>query len=131
MSTLSLHTDAPARETLPDSRPRNRTGGLYRDGQWWTPVYCANCGHECGLVPEDTTTGCFFLCDKRCADTWSLVAGQMVLPDALWHDRVTNEMLERYGRLLGPLELIAALSDVNHPLTRLVRDRADLTPKAG
>lgn len=120
---------------LPESRARHRSkgakGAVERNGVWWEPVYCANCGRKIGIVPEENITSTFFLCDKRCADSWATVAGTMVEPDVLFFQRVADEQFERYGRLLGPLELLKALDDVNHPLSRLVRERLELTPKAG
>lgn len=116
---------------LPDSRTLRPTKGRYQLGAWWIPVYCANCGKECGLVPEKYTTSTFFLCDLRCSEEWGGEARQAASPDAAWHQRVVDEQLELCGRLLTPSEFIAALGDVNHPLTRLIRDRDALTPKAG
>jgi len=110
---------------LPDSRATNPKRGQYRDGQWWVPVYCANCGAELGIVPEPSTTFAFFLCDARCAETWAPKAGEMVEPDVVFFQTLLDEQLDRYGRELTATELMAALADETHPIHQLVRERHD------
>ena len=70
-------------------------------------------------MPEKHTTGAFFLCNQKCDEAWGAEARSGAIPDALWHQRVLDEQLALYGRALGPIELLNALGDVNHPLAKL------------
>lgn len=98
-------------------------------GQWWQPLYCANCGKHCGRVPEDSGHA-FYLCDP-CFRVHGTVAGTMVVPDEVFWATVREAQLEKYGRELTTAEMAAQLTDPDSFLSKLARDRAALTPTAG
>jgi hypothetical protein len=55
-------------EGLPDCRLHNRERNrVLRGRMWFDMVYCANCGHEGGLVTSDWTPHVFFICNE-CAE---------------------------------------------------------------
>lgn len=116
---------------LPDSRTRALTGLVWRGEGfgWWVPVFCANCGAAGGFVPEGVTH-VFYLCDTKCAPTLGHIEGLYTEPDTVFRAKILEEQMDRYGRELTPLELLAQLDDVNSPLSRMARERAQLTPSA-
>ncbi len=68
-------------DILPDSRPREVRGAVWRAGQgWWRPIFCANCGRPGGLVPQRACTFAFWLCDP-CWETHGAIAATMAVPD--------------------------------------------------
>lgn len=107
-------------DVLPDSR--GTTGSKQSiNGTWWVSVFCANCGKSGGYVPEENMTFAFYLCDP-CADKWGPIANTYVEPDEVFFRRVQEAQLEKYSRLLGPVELLRALEDANSPLAKLARE---------
>src|SRR6476660_5281004 len=107
-------------DLLPDCRTRTAPAGVNRGllGTW-LPVYCANCGADGGLVPEDTTTFLFYLCNT-CAETHGQVAGTMLMPDEVFFDLLAQEQIETCGRYLTPDEWERL--DTSHTLVKLVHD---------
>ena len=77
-------------DILPDSRPERPKGAKQINATWWMPIYCANCGHDGGLVPEDNMTFAFYLC-QSCADTWGPIAHTYMEPDAVFWRRVAED----------------------------------------
>lgn len=108
-------------DILPDTRGKT---GLKQsiNGTWWVPIFCANCGKPGGYVPEENMTFAFYLCDNPCAATWGPIANTYMEPDAVFFKRIELAQLEKYSRLLGPLELLQALEDANSPLAKLARE---------
>lgn len=106
---------------LPDSRPRERRGLVLRNGAWWTPVFCANCGADGGLVPEEGMTFAFYLCNP-CAETHGEIQGTVMIPDEVFWQKLREEQLEKYGRLLSPEELHAVAQSNTSPLATLIRE---------
>lgn len=102
-------------EILPDSRPREAKGIVYRLGVAWIPIFCANCGKPGGSVPEDSGHA-FYLCDSPCAEKWGQLAGTMAVPDEVFWARVTEEM--------GRAPQLADLADADSVLNTLARERA-------
>lgn len=123
-------------DILPDSRLKDHGTGHPKGskemvpGWWWVPIFCANCGQDGGLVPEQTTSGAFYLCDP-CEAAYGTIPGMAVMPDEVFWQRVQDETMEHYGRLLTPQETMEQLADPASLLSRLARDRAALTPAAG
>lgn len=119
---LSRHADV-----LPDSRAVRATGSVRGPGGAnWIPVYCHNCGVSAGLVPEENCTFAFFLCGpekNNCQEKWGIEAHHMVEPDTVFWERVAQEQLEKYARLLGPIELLKELEDAESPLAKLLKER--------
>jgi hypothetical protein len=113
------NADVPT-ELLPDSRPRVQRGTVFRGGVPWTPIYCANCGADGGLVPEENMTFAFYLCDP-CFEKHGAIAGTMAVPDQVFWKKVHEAMLEKYGRILTPLELEKVVAAGESPLAKLIR----------
>ena len=90
----------------------------------WVPIYCANCGVSGGAVPEDTCNFAFYLCES-CADKLPPIDGTYVEPDIVFWEKVRQAQLEEYGRELTNDEIIEALKDGNHMLSKLCRERGN------
>lgn len=115
-------------DILPDSRLKTVVtpkGAVWRNGSWWEPVFCANCGADGGLVPQENMTFMFYLCDP-CFETHGAIAGTYALPDEVFFQMVAEAQLEKHGRFLTEPELVAAIDDPFDPLSRLARDRVSI-----
>lgn len=114
-------------EVLPDSRPVAMRGTKRKRvvTPWgavnYIPVYCANCGKDGGMVPEENCTFVFYLCTP-CHEKLGPIVGTYAVPDEVWWERVRQAQLESYGRELTQSEIITELADVNSALSKLVRD---------
>jgi hypothetical protein len=107
-------------DLLPDSRMKTPSAGVNRGrAGTWLPVFCANCGADGGLVPEENMTFCFYLCNT-CAETHGQIAGMMLMPDEVFFAKVAEAQLERHGHYLTAEEW-ARLSATD-PLIRLVQE---------
>lgn len=115
-----------ALEILPDSRMKNPTNLRQHKGLMWQPLFCASCGTDKGggWVPElqANCTFAFYLCDE-CYGKYGTVAGTMVEPDVAFWDRVNAAQMEEFGRILEVPEIVEALKDGDHVLSKLARDR--------
>lgn len=109
---------------LPDSRPREQKKVVRLGRLNWVPIYCANCGADGGLVPEENCNFAFYLC-VPCADRWTPLAGTFMVPDEVFWKKVQDEQMEKYGRILEPGELAEVLKDESSSLSKLCKDRAD------
>ena len=67
-------------DILPDSRAKTTKGRVFQGGTTWVPVYCATCGKDGGLVPEQNMTFVFYQC-QPCADKTGELFGHYKLPD--------------------------------------------------
>ena len=114
---------------LPDTRLRNTKNVVRGAGMNWVPIFCANCGADGGLVPEENCNFAFYLCNP-CAEKFGDIEGTYIEPDAVFWQRVKEEQLAKYGRELTSAELVEVLKDENHPLTKLCKDRKILEQKA-
>jgi len=98
------------------------------NGIKWLPLFCANCGKDGGLVMETefdrVKNWAFFLCDP-CAEKWSPLVDHALAPDEVFWKKVREAQLEAFGRELTDVELVEALKDDNHILTKLSKDRHD------
>ena len=115
----------PARpEIYPDSRAKESKGVRWLNGMNWVPLFCANCGADRGWVPEDSLNCnfAFALCDP-CAEKWSPLTDTYLVPDYVFWENVKKEQLERYGRELTGPEVVEALKDDNHFLSKMAKDR--------
>lgn len=108
-------------DILPDSRPRVTRNVVMRGSVAWVPFYCANCGGEGGLCPEENMTFAFYLCNP-CAETHGAVANTQMVPDEVFWQRFADAQHEKYGRLLGEDELLRALDELDNPLAVLARE---------
>ncbi len=111
-----------ASDLLPDSRAREIRGRVFTPMGAFVPVFCANCGAEGGLCPEENMTFMFYLCNK-CAETHGPVAGTMMMPDEVFWQKLKNEQLERHGRYLTEQELAAVVEAGASPLATLINER--------
>jgi hypothetical protein len=116
-------------DLLPDSRlrvPRGIVRGehstSYKLMLNWAPIYCANCGRDGGAVPADTCNFAFYLCEP-CAEKLPPIEGTYVEPDIVFWQKVKEAQLEAYGQELTPAEIVEALKDGNHMLSKLARER--------
>jgi hypothetical protein len=107
---------------LPNSRMRESKNVISRAGVPWVPIFCANCGADGGWVPEQGSDFAFYLCNS-CAEKWAPLSGMMVIPDEVFWEKVKQEQIERHGRELTAVEIVEALKDEHHPLTKLARER--------
>lgn len=107
---------------LPTSIARETKNVIFRGGIPWVPIFCANCGKDGGLVPEETKQFAFYLC-LPCADKWSPQVDTMMVPDEVFWEEVKQAQLERMGREMTALEVMEALKDPNHFLSKLAKDR--------
>lgn len=116
---------------LPDSRSKVSARERFHPFLgWMVRIFCANCGHDGGLVPEDNCNFAFYLCDP-CAEKWSPLVDTMLVPDELFWQKVKQEQMEKYGRELTGAELAEILKDDSNPLTKLCKDRKDFNPFYG
>lgn len=111
------------RQVLPDSRAREGRGAVptCTPMGWMVPIYCANCGVEGGLVPEENTTFAFWLCNP-CFGAYGEIAGTMAMPDEVFWERLKQEQLEKYRRMLTPEELQDVAVANTTPLAALIRE---------
>jgi hypothetical protein len=111
-------------DLLPDSRLSGQgptvKRSVWRGNGWWQPIYCANCGKEGGLVPEENMTTVLWLCDI-CAETHGAIEGAVCVPDAVFYAKVELEQREKYGRLLTEQELVDVVAADASPLATLIK----------
>ena len=108
---------------LPDCRLVNAPAGTNRGcAGTWIPVFCANCGKDGGLVPEENTTFLFYLCNE-CAKTHGNIAGTMLMPDEIFYARLAEAQLEKYGHYLSPTEWGRIAEDPSDPLWTLLKEQ--------
>lgn len=110
-----------SKDTLPDSRARERKGGIRGpDGNTLIPIYCANCGCDYGMVPEKMITFAFALC-QPCADKFGPIAHMYQEPDAAFWERVENAQLEA-GKFLSVQELAVELDNPTSVMAKLAEE---------
>lgn len=108
---------------LPDCRLKQPKGIIcWPNGMRWQPIFCANCGADGGMVPEENCNFAFYLCDP-CAVKLGPIAGTYMEPDAVFWQKVHDEQISKYGRELQPHELVEVLKDENSTLSKLCKDR--------
>lgn len=104
---------------LPDSRCRERRGGIRSPLGTLIPIYCANCGKPQGMAPETMVTFAFALC-QPCADAGhGDLAHFYQEPDAVFWERVANAQAEEFGRPLDALELAVQLDNPSSTMAKL------------
>lgn len=85
-------------------------------------VYCANCGKPGPLVMTATKDFAFYLCDDD-AQKYGTPDGMYAVPDDVFAERVKQEQLEKFGRILAPAELDEVLNDPHSTLAKLAKER--------
>ena len=107
-------------EILPDSRAKTTRGRIFRPDGCWVPVFCANCGKEGGLTPEESTF-IFWMCNP-CFASKGHITGTMVVPDHEFYQRLAQEQQERYGRAATHNELLQIVAEDCTPLATLLKE---------
>lgn len=109
-------------DILPDCRAKNSktiNRGVLSN---WTPIYCANCGADGGLVPEENMTFAFYLCNK-CAETHGQIANTYIMPDEVFWEKLKQEQLEVYGRYITDEEMARELENESSIFSKLLKER--------
>lgn len=110
-------------DILPDSRLKKEVIGKPGPmGLLWVPIFCANCGCDGGLVPEENMNFAFYLCPP-CFEKHGTIAGTYAVPEEIFWDTVNAEQMEKYGRLLPPHELQEVVDSGLTPLSALFNDK--------
>ena len=109
-------------DILPDSRLARSVGMKQMGGIWWVPIYCAFCGAEGGLVPEENTTFVFWMCNS-CFKTHGEITNLYVMPDEVFWEKVKQEQLTEFGRFLTEQELVQVVEADASPLATLIKQR--------
>jgi hypothetical protein len=107
-------------DILPDSRAKVTRGRVFTANGTWVPVFCANCGTEGGLCPEESTF-LFWLCNG-CFETKGAIAGTMMVPDQVFYDRLAQEQQAAFGRALTHAELLQVVAEDSTPLAKLIKE---------
>lgn len=122
MKKPDLASDLGNVTILPSSKTaRSARGAVASVMGYWVPIYCANCGADGGMVPEDTTTFAFYLCND-CVMVHGVIEGTVMTPDEVFWQRVHNEQMEKYGRILEPGELDDVATANASPLATLLNE---------
>ena len=108
-------------DILPDSRSATTKGAVASVHGYWVPIFCANCGCDGGIVPEENMNFVFYLCDP-CGEKYGVIADTYMEPDAMFWQKVHEAQIEKYGRVLLPHELAVAVEEAHSPLATLARD---------
>ena len=70
-------------ELLPDSRLKRLTPKTVPHKEWGTAqqIFCANCGKDGGLIPEQNSTFAFYLCDE-CWEVHGSLTEFLAIPES-------------------------------------------------
>lgn len=112
-------------DILPDSRARETKGRIFTPGGTWIPVFCANCGRNGGMCPEENMTFLFYQCPP-CSDKYGDLTGTMKMPDEVFFEQMKNEQMESYGRQVTEQELVSIVQEDASPLATLIKSRQQL-----
>jgi hypothetical protein len=115
-------------DILPESRTRDRKGGVQTANGWYLPIYCANCGKRWGMVPEKHITFAFALCDS-CHETHGTPAHFHMEPDQVFWKRVQEAMLDEKIDSLTEQEMKQRADDPSSKIGKLLKERYTLLSK--
>ena len=98
--------------------------GLSGRGVTWFYLYCANCGKDGGRVQDTHLSDqfAFYLCNY-CAETYGAIDGTYMVPDEVFWQKVKDAQMEEFGRELSVDEIVEALKDGSHMLTKLAKEK--------
>lgn len=125
-------------ELCPSSRLSDDKGVILQPGGIrWVPLFCANCHCKSSMyvIESDWDTVknfASYLCDENapchhnCAAKWSPLLDVGMTPDEVFWQKVKDAQLEAFGRELQPEEIVEALKDENHILSKLAKERPKL-----
>lgn len=131
MSEIILEPTLPTKtDILPNCiAQRSEKTVVWANGMKWIPIFCANCAKQHGQVLETdwdrVKNFAFCLCDA-CAEKWSPLVDTMMAPDEAFWRKVQAAQNEEFGRELTEQELVEALKNDDHVLTKLSKDRHEL-----
>lgn len=108
-------------KVLPDSRCLAPKGLIRSKMGAWVPIFCASCGKEGGMVPEENMTFVFWLC-RPCGEKCGDIAGMMMMPDEVFWEKVKQEQLAVYDRLLTDRELMSIVEEGTTSLATLIKE---------
>lgn len=122
--------DAPEGEAklhapvLPDSRLSNSglptaRGAMQTPLGWSVPIYCANCGAQGGVVPQDNCNFAYWVCNE-CYVKLGDVVNTYVMPDEVFWETLKQEQLATHGRELSITELQSVAAADASPLATLI-----------
>lgn len=106
---------------LPSSFAR-KVKTFFVEGLPYERVYCASCGKLGPLVMTVTKDFAFYLCDDD-AQKYGTPDGMYAVPDDVFAERVKQEQLEKFGRILAPAEMDEVLNDPHSTLAKLAKER--------
>jgi len=112
-------------QPLPDSRlsviatPKNSRRMM--NGAYWIPIFCASCGADGGMVPEENMRFVSYLCND-CYRKYGNIDGVYIEPDRIFWAKVELEQIEKYGRVLTPEELLSVANAGASPLATLIKE---------
>ena len=110
-----------APELFPESRMKRPKNIVYTPVGAYVPVYCANCGADGGMCPEENTF-MFYLCNP-CFARLGPITGVLMMPDEVFWEKVKQEQMAAYGRYLTNEELAAVVEADASPLATLINGR--------
>lgn len=109
-------------DVLPSSLPRISRGAVERNGSWWIPMFCLNCGCEGPCITEQQKGyATAWLCIP-CAPKWAPIMGQTLTSDDVFYARVAQAQIDAKGRPFTHEEMAAALDDATSPLSLLAKE---------
>lgn len=111
-------------DVYPECRCKRPTKIIRHANMNWVPLYCANCGADGGIVPEDNCDFAFYLC-VPCSEKLGPIEGIYQEPDHLFWEAVAEEQIAKYGHMLQPGEIVEAMKDDTSTLAKLGKDRPD------
>jgi hypothetical protein len=111
-------------DVLPECRTKVQRKVIRHANMNWVPLFCANCGSDGGMVPEEHCDFAFYLC-MSCADKWGPITNCYMEPDHVFWEKVAQEQLDSYGRPLTAYEQSEVLKDDSSSLAKLAKDRPD------
>lgn len=136
MSDLITESTLPTKtEILPNCiAQRSEKTIVWANGMEWIPIFCANCPRDGGMVLktdwERVNNWAFYLCEL-CAEKWSPLVDYALAPDEAFWQKVKAAQIEAFGRELTDIEIVEALKDENHILSKLAKERHEFKKLAG
>lgn len=110
---------------LPDSRTRDRKGGIKVNGIEYVPIYCMFCGDPHGMVPAKLITHVTAVCDP-CAEThWAELTNCVDADQKFRSDleEATADLRTKLGRPVTLAELERIVQEApSSPIAATIRD---------
>jgi hypothetical protein len=109
-------------EVLPLSTLSDHTKNVIYDkrGVGWIPVFCANCGCDCGLIVAHTFA--FMQCDP-CSEKFPCPEGFYRIPDEVFFAKMHAAIEDHYKRELSVWELLEEAKKGDSIVAKLINER--------